>query len=278
MRPIYFKTDGSAYLAFNAKAASSLLACALVRRYHPAQRQRLESALMPAGYTPDNHPYQHWACPRTHRPDAPVHLLVRDPVERFASAMAQMRRVDGDAVLDELEAGGPLARNSHFHHQIACTGHGQVTYLYRMPEHMDALAEALDIDLADLPPINAAAGPKPTFTQSQTRRITDYYADDLALYQSITTPATTPATTTTPTPAGLAGQADVAFDPDRRDAAIAQAQVDYQQAQRYAQAPQALGQLIELLIDKGVIQRSDLAQSAAELIEPGPAGPSEGRR
>ncbi len=285
MRPIYFKTDGSAYLAFNAKAASSLLICALVRRYHPAQRQRLESALMPTGYTPDNHPYQHWACPRTHTPDAPVHLLVRDPIERFGSAMAQMRRMDVDAILDELEGGGPLARNGHFQHQVDCTRHGQVTYLYRMPEHMDALAEALDIDLADLAVINPARGPKPDLTDTQTQRITGYYADDLAMYQGINTPGTpttpttpnTPTTPTTPTPPGIPGEADAARDRQARDTAIAQAQAEYQQRQRHAQAPHALGQLIQLLIDKGVIQRGDLARSAADLIEPGPAGRSEGR-
>ena len=61
------------------------------------------------------------------------------------------------------------------------------TKLYRFPDHLVEAATELGMQLP-LPVVNAASRPKPTLTAEQQQVVEEYYAEDIALYNSITAP------------------------------------------------------------------------------------------
>jgi hypothetical protein len=119
--------------------------------------------------------------PKTFEPINPI-IPVRDPVERFRSACAQEGKTAEEALnlLDEGEASTHFRKQSDF--LIGdCT-------LYKFPEHIVALATAIGLD--GIPEVNTSEtnnGPKPDLTPEQLARVEALYADDIALYESITT-------------------------------------------------------------------------------------------
>ena len=179
-------------VALNPKCGSSSLARAIIAAHHPELEAVLQSAAYPPGVTPATARLQlQGMCPGEQVPTKPVMLIVREPVARFRSAMAQYRLTDVDAVLGALPTGANvtigngkevlLQADPHFNFQKN-KALGPAT-LYRMDD-LDLAAIALGLSLP-LPTINTASGEKPTLTPAQEQQVLAYYAEDVALYSSI---------------------------------------------------------------------------------------------
>ena len=190
----YFVTPNHS-VALNAKVGSSTLARAIIRDFHPEQEELIQTAAYPAGKGPDNTQVQA-LCPKEDQPTKPIVLLVRDPVERFRSAMAQVRLTEVEEALDSLEndtavrfprTRRKLADNVHFQPQhTLALGAAKV---FRFPDHLEEAATLIGLTLP-LPLINETGGDKPELTPEQQNRVRAVYAKDVALYESITTPGT----------------------------------------------------------------------------------------
>lgn len=178
----YFVLPDQKAVACIGKSGSTAIGKAILARYYP------DKIPVTAGADPRNAPGWQAFVPKTETPDSPI-IPVRDPVERFRSACAQTRKQDKvDEVLDQLEAGKGLANNFHFVPATAyLTG---TSTLYRFPEHIEALAEALS--LGEIPVVNDGGNnpPKPELTAEQLARVEALYAEDIALFNSITEPGT----------------------------------------------------------------------------------------
>lgn len=178
---------GEKLLAFNAKCCTSALVREIIRTYHPEAEEIISNASYPDGVTVDTAQHHRW-CPSRINPDRPVVVVIRDPVDRFRSAMAQVGLTDADAVLQEFadEAGNVTGRygrkisaNIHFLKQTRFDG--DVTY-YPMTRVDDAAA-ALGLT-TPLPVINERPD-KPTLTAAQEQAVRDWYAEDVALWESL---------------------------------------------------------------------------------------------
>ena len=183
----YFITPNYS-VAFNAKVASSTLARAVISAFHPATEAMIQGAAYPAHLGPDGVRWQ-GACPKEREPSKPVVLIVREPVARFRTAMAQVGLADVDAALAALEQDGsvqsprrprPLRQDVHFRHQHEKL-HGGTAFRL---EDLDEAATFIGLSLP-LPTINEASRPKPDLTPEQEARVLAYYAADAALYASL---------------------------------------------------------------------------------------------
>lgn len=178
---------GDHLLAFNAKCCTSSLVREIIRTYHPESEAIITAAHYPEGMSVETAQHHRW-CPARINPDRPVIVVVRDPVERFRSAMAQVGLADADAILQELvdEAGNvvgrnqmPISGNIHFFKQDRFEG--DITY-YPVTQ-VDEAAAALGL-ATPLPVINEA-GEKPTLTAAQEQAVRDWYAEDQALWEAL---------------------------------------------------------------------------------------------
>jgi hypothetical protein len=176
---IYFKASDTVGIAFNRKVGSSAIALALFNRLPENEKPTI--AFAQDGKEENRAGWQAVA-PKIKDP-ATVLLLVRDPIERFRSACAQIRRTDVDYILTAME-GGDLV-NPHFLPQSQLMIN--TTKLYRFPDDLEALATEAGLSWP-LPTINESEGTKPILTEEQTTRLHAVYADDIALYESITEP------------------------------------------------------------------------------------------
>lgn len=189
---------GDKLLSLNAKVGTSTFARAIIKKYYPEIDALVLSAAYPEGQSADTQQLQMRVPYRTN-PDRPVVLLVRDPVERFRSAMAQTKLDDVDAALTELveETGSygvanalrqiKLVENVHFAPQnisAAVIAAGQPLHAFAFPDQIDAAAEFLGLDLP-LVIINEGTGVKPDVTEEQAAAIRAFYADDVALWNSL---------------------------------------------------------------------------------------------
>lgn len=187
MNPKKYFVAGEKLLAFNAKCCTSTMVREIIRAHYPDIETIITSANYPEGKNADNTQHHRWV-PARINPDRPVVQVVRDPVERFASAMAQLRLNDVDGVIDELksEAGEItfnnrlLAANVHFLPQSRFDG--QITY-YRH-DNADDAAAALGLTVP-LPVMNESKT-KPSISDEQAGLIREWYADDQSLFDSLT--------------------------------------------------------------------------------------------
>jgi hypothetical protein len=205
MKAIYFDAGNGKAVAMIPKVGTSTLARAIIRDRYPEIEDLLQNRThYPAGGGPDNLRLQ-GMCPKAASLDGKTLLVpVRDPVERFRSACAQMgwgSRVE--AVLDELEnpmdGSKPTERadaNPHFCGQtmFADARLAAAVKLYRFPDHLEVLAAEAGLALP-LPTINDANGTKPDLTPAQLARVEAIYADDIALFADIETAGQTCAAT-----------------------------------------------------------------------------------
>lgn len=180
--------SGNRLLAFNAKCGSSSLVRGIIRQHYPAIEKTITEAHYPEGKTADTDQH-HALLPFRVRPDRPVVQVVRCPVERFRSAMAQCNLIDADKVLHELEAedgwgvgshAPRLAANIHFLPQRRFEG--DITF-FRFSDQLQDAAEALGIH-RPLLRIHASKE-KPSLTLKQEHAVRDWYAQDVLLWESI---------------------------------------------------------------------------------------------
>lgn len=129
-------------------------------------------------------------------PFKPVILIIRDPIDRFLSAMDQVGLDDVESCLDSLTSHkkimyqGKMRRvseDAHFRHQYSLI-FGQ-THLFRFLDHYDDILRLLNIE-SPMVHLNKAKGLKPTLSSSQRLAIINHYAEDMELYDSIKTPNT----------------------------------------------------------------------------------------
>lgn len=184
---MYFITPNYS-VAFNTKVGSSTLSRAIIAAFHPEQEHLIQTAAYPEGKGPDTNQVQ-WLCPNEKEPSKPVVLIVREPVDRFRSAMAQTNQTDVEAALVALEEDGEiqfprrqrkLRQDAHFRHQHELLRGGTAFRL----EDLDEAATFIGLTLP-LPTINEAQRPKPDLTPEQAARVLAYYAEDTALYTSL---------------------------------------------------------------------------------------------
>ena len=113
---------------------------------------------------------------------------IRDPFERFRSAVWQVNRgsqvIAINEILDGLEAG--TYRNQHFQSQTdilkGCEGCESVK-LYRFPEDFQQML--IDGGLDPLSQHRNKSTDKPELTEDQTERVAALYAEDIKLRASI---------------------------------------------------------------------------------------------
>lgn len=184
---MYFITTNHS-VALNAKVASSTLSRAIIAAFHPEQEHLIQTAAYPEGKGPDTNQVQ-WLCPKEKEPTKPVVLVVREPVARFRTAMAQTGQTDVDAALTSLEQDADvqfprrtrkLRKDAHFRHQHELLQGGTAFPL----EDLDEAARFIGLTLP-LPTINEASRPKPDLTPEQEARVLAYYATDAELYASL---------------------------------------------------------------------------------------------
>ncbi|HEX4613843.1 MAG TPA: hypothetical protein VH092_37020 [Urbifossiella sp.] len=162
-------------IADNAKVGSSAIARAIVEAYYPDLFNRVIDA---------DATWWHQLAPKTAAPDRPVYVLIRDPVERFRSAMTQYRLADAGATLARLEAGDPLALDQHFAPQSPFARTGLETHTYRYPDELRRFAAATGLRWP-LAQINLTRRPKPDLLPAQEERVRRYYAADVTLWDSV---------------------------------------------------------------------------------------------
>lgn len=178
-------------VALNTKVGSSSLSLAIIKKFHIDIWKKISTASYPPGVGVDDLRW-HSRCPREFIPTKPVVLPIRDQIERFLSACAQIRQNDMNQILSSLENGFLIPRgkrplnvqkNEHFTHQHMLQ-HNE-THLFKFPDHLDELANFVELDLP-LPVINEAGlRPKLTLLNSQLIRVQNYYAKDIELFDSI---------------------------------------------------------------------------------------------
>ena len=183
----YYILPEGKFIAKVAKAGCSSVALAIIQNKRPDLWTKLQNAAFPAGRNYTNTILQSWV-PVTKHPTGPVLQLVRDPVQRFPSSMAQLGLTDVDDTLTKLEQGdADIAGDFHFYPQnnYAIGAAGQTLTLYRFPDQLPQFCTGVGFTYP-LPTINESApGTKPTLTDAQIARVQAYYAGDVSLYNSI---------------------------------------------------------------------------------------------
>lgn len=176
MKSQYIKS-GVVYFALNFKAATSSITRAIVSTHYSEIEDNLtNNTSYPEGRSVDNSRW-HSQLPKTEDPDANVVLIVRDPVERFRSACVEAGKTPDEALSEQGQ------KNTHFWPTSRLLVDG--CKLYRFESDLDDAATALGLTLP-LPDIDGGNGEKPDLTPEQLERVQAIYADDIALYESIT--------------------------------------------------------------------------------------------
>jgi len=180
MKATYVKA-GDKFLALNFKAASSSLIRSISTEFYPELEDTLQNnTSYPEGVTSAGMRL-HAFLDKTETPEGTTVLVVRDPVERFRSACAETFTTDVDALLAKIESGERYA-NPFWPTSRLLKGTVQ---LYRFESDLDDAATALGLTLP-LPDIDGGNGEKPDLTPDQLTRVQSIYADDIALFESIT--------------------------------------------------------------------------------------------
>jgi len=191
----YFITPNYS-VAFIPKSGCSTISRAVIKAFQTEEELLITSASYPVGKNPDNSMWQGFV-KREKYPSKPILAMIRNPIERFRSAMAQFHALDVNTVIDSLINGSKFVSgtvrareinartNAHFKPQILWVDAS--TKLYKFPEHVNEAAVEIGFILP-LPQINAAHFTKPTLNEQQTAILEAYYAEDIVLFNSITSP------------------------------------------------------------------------------------------
>ena len=191
----YFITPNYS-VAFIPKSGCSTISRAVIKAFQTKEELLITTASYPVGKNADNSMWQGFV-KREKYPSKPILAMIRNPLERFRSAMAQFHAVDVNAVIDSLINGSKFvsgtargreinaSTNAHFKPQILWVDAN--TKLYKFPDHINEAAVEIGFTLP-LPQINTATFTKPTLDEHQTAILESYYAEDIVLFNSITSP------------------------------------------------------------------------------------------
>jgi hypothetical protein len=191
----YFTTPNYS-VAFIPKSGCSTISRAVIKSFQTKEELLITTASYPVGKNADNSMWQGFV-KREKYPSKSILAMIRNPLERFRSAMAQFHAVDVNAVIDSLINGSKFvsgtarareinaSTNAHFKPQILWVDAN--TKLYKFPDHINEAAVEIGFTLP-LPQINVASFTKPTLDEQQTAILESYYAEDIVLFNSITSP------------------------------------------------------------------------------------------
>lgn len=154
-------------LMLTPRSGSHSLAAAALQQFWPEAHSDWLAAGLDAG-----HPATYFPSHEQYAGQADLGLVVRDPVERFRSMCAHRpARTIEDHLAQPVY--GPLPQ-------------GNFVRYFRF-EELDAVADYLGLP-TPLPQIDATdEADKPTLTPEQEARVREIYADDIALWGSLTT-------------------------------------------------------------------------------------------
>lgn len=171
-----------------AKTGSAMIAHAIFKTHHREAYDRTLAGLhKPEGLAISDLLLQ-GICPSEREPTAPVITAIRNPVDRFLSACAFLQKMNKGRTVDEhLDAVEQGKADQHLRPQSESVK--APINLYKFPEHLPELAIALGLD--ETWKANATdPETKPDLTTEQLARVEAIYADDIALFNSITEPGT----------------------------------------------------------------------------------------
>jgi hypothetical protein len=183
--PRYFKINKDTGIAIIYKSGSSSIAKAVIDAYYP------QIANATFHFPPDgqgiNRPGWQGICPKIKDPEI-SYAAIREPVERFLSALAQIGETDINEVLTKLE--NDDFYNPHLWKQSR--GLREKTKLYKFPQQLEEFANDTGLSYP-LPEINDGDGhnpPKLELTQEQEDRVKEIYKEDILLYNYISVAGT----------------------------------------------------------------------------------------
>lgn len=180
------------------KVGSSSVARAIIKQFYPDIEQKIQTARYPAGQGPNDKQWQGYV--PQHDSEKPILMLVRNPVDRFRSAMAQFSLTDVDAVIDSIindtkiqiplpsNRTASVKNNLHFTTQASLLE--GTTKLYQFPDQLEQFANEAGLDYPLLT-INESSNPLPDITAEQETQLREIYADDLVMLESIAAPGDT---------------------------------------------------------------------------------------
>lgn len=173
----YFILPNNRFIAAIHKNAHNALAAAIVQTFYKELMECVNTALPESKRFADLHIWRALA-PQTEIPRARVYALLREPVDRFLSAMAMMPHLNIDETLATLaeQIQPPFFRQSDY----MLTG----AKLYRFPDQIELLSQDVGLPYP-LPVINQGRNPKPVLTDAQKKAVEKYYAEDGELYHRI---------------------------------------------------------------------------------------------
>jgi hypothetical protein len=178
-RTPYFDLNGT-HVAAIGKNGSSAIGRAIHYHLNPDYVVRSASGNADMVEKVMHNPGWQALAPKTFEPVNPI-IPVRDPVERFRSACAQEGRTAADAI-QRIQDG-----NVSFHFKPVTDYLKGDSRLYKFPEHIAEIATELGLN--GIEEVNTSAtnnGPKPDLTEGELEQVQAIYADDIALYESIT--------------------------------------------------------------------------------------------
>lgn len=146
----------------NSRVASMATAQAIMQKFYPCE-----------GLNDARDFYN--AVPVSDKSFGKVFVLIRDPIERFLSAVSCLE-IDLDVAIKGL--GNGLELNEHFAPQNKFI----FDRAYKFPEQISEFCAA--IGLAELPLVNES-NRKPVLTEEQLGFLQDFYVEDMRLYGSI---------------------------------------------------------------------------------------------
>lgn len=130
-------------------------------------------------------------CPKTSNPLKQVVCLIRNPLERFASAVRQTNiSIDAaiDCLLNDKEYHFPvhskpkkLREDGHFREQSKLVT--KDTILFRFPEEIDAMAKFIGITI-EMPHLNKS-DKKIALSDHQAEFVASYYYEDMEIYKRL---------------------------------------------------------------------------------------------
>lgn len=151
----------------NSKAGKHSICKVLVENDFPEKLDGLEDISEHTYYT---------LVEQTDAPKLPVLMLFRDPVERFISGASMNHG------LIPIEESLAMLGHNQFDKQIDYIIEGK-TIIFKFPEEIGAFCEAAGFP--NLPKINEANGEKKVLTEEQLQIVKNFYADDIAFYETL---------------------------------------------------------------------------------------------
>lgn len=195
INPNYYLTTNFS-IAQIGKVGSSSLALLVIQQFYPDIYAKISNAAFPVGKTVNTQMWQALA-PKLRmqpqppkaaplEPTLPVLMFVRDPVQRFLSACAQMNITDVDSTLATMESDQYPATNFHFWHQhkYAKEVGGIPAQQFKFPDDIQSLLTVAEITIP-FQKINQSHNLKPIPSDLQIGRIQEFYAKDIELYNNL---------------------------------------------------------------------------------------------